>query len=248
MGHFLHMPYSSPEDPQLRLNTSSAFGSTANSTTDQMVHRKEVNFENHQARSMHFEPSIFQSAWPTSTEYLQGLYGPFGFGDGEESHYAISNTILPKSSTSAIVINGRARHDLSMNGQNRILPDVRHGNTFVPLNEHNSSPHGMSFTDVDDTIFAPLSVSPQSQTSWISSAADFDQVSSSKRLRSNSSSDADPMFDGQGPAFRKSNARLEIPAGRTVHTIDGLIARAIDSEEVKELKTQKRLLRNREAA
>jgi hypothetical protein len=48
--------------------------------------------------------------------------------------------------------------------------------------------------------------------------------------------------------IRKKNARFDIPAERTLLNIDQLIARSQDDNEIKELKQQKRLLRNRQAA
>lgn len=48
--------------------------------------------------------------------------------------------------------------------------------------------------------------------------------------------------------IRKKNARFEIPAERTLLTIDTLISQSADDQEIKELKQQKRLLRNRQAA
>lgn len=51
-------------------------------------------------------------------------------------------------------------------------------------------------------------------------------------------------FDGT----RKKNARFEIPAERTLSNIDQLIAQSTNEEEIKELKQQKRMLRNRQAA
>lgn len=48
--------------------------------------------------------------------------------------------------------------------------------------------------------------------------------------------------------IRKKNARFEIPADRNLSNIDQLIAMSTDEQEVKELKQQKRLLRNRQAA
>jgi hypothetical protein len=47
---------------------------------------------------------------------------------------------------------------------------------------------------------------------------------------------------------RKKNARFEIPPERSLLTIDTLIANSTNEEEIKELKQQKRLLRNRQAA
>ncbi len=48
--------------------------------------------------------------------------------------------------------------------------------------------------------------------------------------------------------IRKKNARFEIPAERTLGNIDYLINQSNDDQEIKELKQQKRLLRNRQAA
>jgi hypothetical protein len=48
--------------------------------------------------------------------------------------------------------------------------------------------------------------------------------------------------------IRKKNARFEIPAERNLRTIDNLINQTTDEREIKELKQQKRLLRNRQAA
>ena len=48
--------------------------------------------------------------------------------------------------------------------------------------------------------------------------------------------------------IRKKNARFEIPAERSLINIDQLIQEAQDEDEIKELKQQKRLLRNRQAA
>jgi hypothetical protein len=48
--------------------------------------------------------------------------------------------------------------------------------------------------------------------------------------------------------IRKKNGRIDIPQERNINTIDELIEQATDEEVLKELKQQKRLLRNREAA
>lgn len=52
----------------------------------------------------------------------------------------------------------------------------------------------------------------------------------------------------QVDGVRKKNAKFEIPEGRNLDTIDRLIAREKDEDALKELKAQKRLLKNREAA
>ena len=52
----------------------------------------------------------------------------------------------------------------------------------------------------------------------------------------------------RGDGIRKKNARFDIPAERNLSNIDQLIAQSNDEQEIKELKQQKRLLRNRQAA
>ena len=52
----------------------------------------------------------------------------------------------------------------------------------------------------------------------------------------------------RGDGIRKKNARFDIPVERNLHNIDQLIAQSTDEQEIKELKQQKRLLRNRQAA
>ncbi|KEY64948.1 hypothetical protein S7711_08947 [Stachybotrys chartarum IBT 7711] len=52
----------------------------------------------------------------------------------------------------------------------------------------------------------------------------------------------------RGDGIRKKNARFEIPAERNLGNIDRLIAQSTCEQEIKELKQQKRLLRNRQAA
>ncbi|RFU25854.1 hypothetical protein B7463_g10483, partial [Scytalidium lignicola] len=57
-----------------------------------------------------------------------------------------------------------------------------------------------------------------------------------------------PEMTRRGDGIRKKNARFEIPAERNLTNIDQLIAASTDEQEIKELKQQKRLLRNRQAA
>ncbi|KAI5290466.1 hypothetical protein KEM54_001472 [Ascosphaera aggregata] len=52
----------------------------------------------------------------------------------------------------------------------------------------------------------------------------------------------------RGDGIRKKNARFEIPAEVNLDTVDRLISQATDDALIKELKQQKRLLRNRQAA
>ncbi|KAJ3486289.1 hypothetical protein NLG97_g6647 [Lecanicillium saksenae] len=74
----------------------------------------------------------------------------------------------------------------------------------------------------------------QSMNQTPTAAVDGDQLTSSGDLRR----------DG----VRKRNARFEIPPDHNLNNIDQLIAESTNEMEIKELKQQKRLLRNRQAA
>lgn len=69
-----------------------------------------------------------------------------------------------------------------------------------------------------------------------------------KRMRASSPDFRSHNELRRGDGIRKKNARFEIPAERNLQNIDDLIARSTDDQEIKELKQQKRLLRNRQAA
>ena len=70
----------------------------------------------------------------------------------------------------------------------------------------------------------------------------------SKKMRSGSPTGRSHNELRRGDGIRKKNARFEIPAERNLNNIDQLIASSTDEQEIKELKQQKRLLRNRQAA
>ena len=72
------------------------------------------------------------------------------------------------------------------------------------------------------------------------------RLSKSSTLVDGLESDSLLIFTPDG--IRKKNPRFEIPQERTLENIDALIASTSDEQEKKELKQQKRLLRNRQAA
>ncbi|KAL8735866.1 MAG: hypothetical protein Q9181_002644 [Wetmoreana brouardii] len=95
-----------------------------------------------------------------------------------------------------------------------------------------------------------VSTSPRSGQDWssISSAEHMDL-----RTMGRTGTQSSPTYGHNPPllrrdGIRKKNARFEIPAERTLRTIDQLINQTTDEAEIKELKQQKRLLRNRQAA
>ncbi|KAI9846504.1 MAG: hypothetical protein M1837_003925 [Sclerophora amabilis] len=101
----------------------------------------------------------------------------------------------------------------------------------------------------DQSPRASLPPSPESNKDWVASLSS-DQLeprSIPKRMRPGSPMQTHSSLlrrDG----IRKKNARFEIPAERNLLNIDQLIAHSADDQEIKELKQQKRLLRNRQAA
>jgi hypothetical protein len=91
------------------------------------------------------------------------------------------------------------------------------------------------------------SLSPPAQADWM------DMTGPNKPLRS---ADVKPIKPRHQPllkrdtrdGIRKKNAKIPIPSEITLDNIDDLIEGCTDEDEMKQLKAQKRLLRNREAA
>ncbi|KAH8675889.1 bZIP transcription factor [Xylariales sp. PMI_506] len=77
---------------------------------------------------------------------------------------------------------------------------------------------------------------------------DMKNQSMTKRMRPESPTIRSHNDLRRGDGIRKKNARFDIPAERNLNNIDHLIAQSTDEQEIKELKQQKRLLRNRQAA
>lgn len=108
------------------------------------------------------------------------------------------------------------------------------GNPQLPLFSSNSTTNGS------------MPASPQKD--WTASDA-MDHRSMPKRMRPHSPTlRSHPDMSRRGDGIRKKNARFDIPAERNLNNIDHLISQSTDDQEIKELKQQKRLLRNRQAA
>ncbi|KAK4540820.1 hypothetical protein LTR36_008897 [Oleoguttula mirabilis] len=91
-------------------------------------------------------------------------------------------------------------------------------------------------------------MSPHSHQDWMGMAQqEMQSRPLPKRMRPNSPPIT--MVDyARRDGIRKKNGRIEIPQEHNLHTIDELIDKTTDESLIKELKQQKRLLRNREAA
>ena len=102
----------------------------------------------------------------------------------------------------------------------------------------------------DSAQHVPSMASPQSETGWVSASSASDQ--SHRNIQKDAVGRAFATFPThlRREGIRKKNARVEIPDGRTIDTIEQEIKMCDPSDEakLKELKQYKRLLRNREAA
>ncbi|PMD56547.1 uncharacterized protein K444DRAFT_536023 [Hyaloscypha bicolor E] len=113
-------------------------------------------------------------------------------------------------------------------------PFTNPGNQQLPLFSSSSTSNGS------------IPTSPQKEWSVVDA---MDHRSMPKRMRPHSPTlRSHPDMTRRGDGIRKKNARFDIPAERNLNNIDQLIAQSTDEQEIKELKQQKRLLRNRQAA
>jgi len=102
-----------------------------------------------------------------------------------------------------------------------------------------------------DLVLAPqvrTPMSPHSHQDWMGLAQqEMESRPLPKRMRPNTPHA--PVADlARRDGIRKKNGRIDIPQERNIHTIDEMIDKTNDENLLKELKQQKRLLRNREAA
>ena len=134
-----------------------------------------------------------------------------------------------------------------------------------PLNPFGPGDFGASFVEQQQMPFHGLPVhqnvrpsavfqaapeqpmSPHTHSDWMAfNQQEMDSRPGPKRMRPNTPPRSfSPRRDG---GIRKKNARFDIPAERNLHNIDTLIQSCTNEEDLKELKQQKRLLRNRQAA
>jgi hypothetical protein len=103
----------------------------------------------------------------------------------------------------------------------------------------------------NQALFSPSNTSNGSmptspQKDWMSESLESRGMPKRMRPSSPGLRSHSPLLRRDG--IRKKNARFDIPAERNLLNIDQLIAQSTDEQEIKELKQQKRLLRNRQAA
>ena len=105
-------------------------------------------------------------------------------------------------------------------------------------------------TGAEHYTFTPSMTSPQSENGWGSASSSSETKKTPKREAINRQSFSTFPQHLRREGIRKKNARVEIPEGRTIDTIEEEIRLCDPNDEakLKELKQFKRLLRNREAA
>lgn len=106
----------------------------------------------------------------------------------------------------------------------------------------------VGFTNYTQDPSSAVSMSPQSSQSGWASGASNDSAEQRCMVQSPVYRPVSPQLVLRPDGIRKKNARFEIPKERNLQTIDALILASTDDGEKKELKQQKRLLRNRQAA
>lgn len=93
-----------------------------------------------------------------------------------------------------------------------------------------------------------VSMSPQSSQGGWASGTSSDGIEQRCMVQSPVSRSFSPQLVVRPDGMRKKNARFDIPKERNLQTIDAMIMNSTNEVEKKELKQQKRLLRNRQAA
>lgn len=123
---------------------------------------------------------------------------------------------------------------------------------FVPEAQQQMQYHGLPMnTNVRPSSVFPSApeqpMSPHTHSDWMAfNQQEMDSRPGPKRMRPNTPPRSfSPRRDG---GIRKKNARFDIPAERNLLNIDNLIQSCTNEDDLKELKQQKRLLRNRQAA
>lgn len=119
------------------------------------------------------------------------------------------------------------------------------GGAVGPVNAINIPPMS-SYRSMAFGASGAVAMSPQSSQGWVPASTDMPDATA-RPTKSPSYRHTSPL-SVRRDGIRKKNARFEIPAERTLSNIDHLIGQSTNDEEIKELKQQKRLLRNRQAA
>lgn len=145
--------------------------------------------------------------------------------------------------------------------ENGFNPPVQHANTWSVPHSGATTPTPLysqiynvpythpplGFTAYQHDPASAISMSPQSSQGGWASTTSSDGIDH-RGLISPTYRAPSPGTVMRPDGIRKKNARFEIPKERNLANIDAMILASTDEGEKKELKQQKRLLRNRQAA
>nr|POF12736.1 hypothetical protein CFP56_09888 [Quercus suber] len=121
--------------------------------------------------------------------------------------------------------------------QDSVHGSFSHVGPSFPTAHHRDSTYDLQAPQVQTPM------SPHSHQDWMGMAQrEMEARPMQKRVRPNSPSTLLDLARQDG--IRKKNNRIDIPSERTLGNIDNMIENAPDEETIKELKQQKRLLRN----
>lgn len=186
---------------------------------------------------------------PAATfEHSNGTNNPFVKLEQAQPAYAQQNGYTSGSCTPTVYDNN-AFGGPAFDESGAYLAPAAGGATGAFDNNVHITPHSVFPGSASVTASIPSSPAVK-DWSQAASADHNDAPSMAKRMRPQSPGPRShsPLHVVRRDGIRKKNARFDIPAERTLMNIDQLIARSQDENEIKELKQQKRLLRNRQAA
>ena len=180
------------------------------------------------------------------------------------SHTGHANAMFSSPANPFLPADPANRQSYTRNTQQSTWPGSKTSGSCTPIRvydlDHGSSSFGGAVGQLNthvpamsyrpDMPFAPppagtVAMSPQSSQGWMPASADMLDASAQP---TSPTYRHDSPLSARRDGVRKKNARFEIPAERTLGNIDQLISQSTNEDEVKELKQQKRLLRNRQAA
>ena len=171
--------------------------------------------------------------WADSVD-MQSIPSNSGYSD--QATPSTTNAFMPTPQSTAFAPQG-APWGLG-NGSGNCTPLPQFDGLGADFNPANASifQQSQTFGNAGVSIFSGLNPNNASMAASAQNQKKLDNgIRSHNELR-------------RGDGIRKKNARFDIPAERNLGNIDQLISQSTDEQEIKELKQQKRLLRNRQAA
>ncbi|OCL01839.1 hypothetical protein AOQ84DRAFT_305905 [Glonium stellatum] len=161
----------------------------------------------------------------------------------QPSAWPLSDTSGSRTPTATKPVHAFGQSDFDSGAQSSFLSVGSHlTSAFGGLPLHNNVRPSSVFPSAQPE--QPLS--PHNNTEWMAlTAQELESRPGPKRMRPNT---PPRSFSPRRDGIRKKNARFDIPPERSLLNIDVLIQNSTNDDEIKELKQQKRLLRNRQAA